>query len=201
MPNEFDPIINQWYYHLDKGQRFMVAAVDEYSGTVEVQHFDGDIEEYSLEEWAELDIELSEEPENWAGAMDFAERDDLGTEITDTRPDDWNDPLDEFAYIKQENPHGQVFAEEDESADEDYAEEELMETPPGGFGLDNLVKRRDGKYEEILGENWVAEYYEDPESSLWQVELFKRDALEWVSTSHASLEQAQQAAYNYYSLL
>ncbi|MEJ2362646.1 MAG: hypothetical protein P8Z75_14750 [Gammaproteobacteria bacterium] len=92
MPNELDPIIDQWYFHEDKGQRFFVTAVNDEAETVEVQHFDGDIEEFSLDEWHELDIELSEEPENWSGALDIGEQDDYGTEVSDTTADDWNEP-------------------------------------------------------------------------------------------------------------
>lgn len=41
MANDFDPLVGQWYLHLDKGQRFYIAATDEETKTVEVQHFDG----------------------------------------------------------------------------------------------------------------------------------------------------------------
>ena len=96
MPNELDPLVGQWYAHLDKGQRFYVAAVNDKDETVEVQHFDGDLEEYSLDEWRDLDIDLSEEPENWSGPLDMAEQDDLGTEVTDTQADDWSEPGEDF---------------------------------------------------------------------------------------------------------
>ena len=92
MPNELDPRINQWYAHLDKGQRFYVIAFDEEQNTVELQHFDADIEELSLDEWRDLNIELSEEPENWTGALDIADKDDLGTGVTDTKGSDWTEP-------------------------------------------------------------------------------------------------------------
>ena len=92
MLNELDPIIDQWYAHKDKGQQFYVTAIDEHDESVEIQHFDGDLEEISFEEWSELDIELSEEPENWSGALDVAEVDDYGTEITDTQASDWSEP-------------------------------------------------------------------------------------------------------------
>lgn len=91
MPNEYDPIVDQWYFHQDKGQRFFVTAVNEDAETVEIQHFDGDVEEYTLEEWRELDIEISEEPENWSGALDISEQDDYGTEVSDTTAEDWNE--------------------------------------------------------------------------------------------------------------
>ena len=96
MPNELDPQVDQWYAHLDKGQRFFVTAIDEEENTVDVQHFDGDIEEISLDVWRDLEIELSEAPENWTGALDIAEQDDLGTGVTDTTPDDWTEPGEEF---------------------------------------------------------------------------------------------------------
>jgi len=92
MNNELDPIVDQWYAHLDKGQRFFVIDVDEEENTIDIQHFDGDLEELSFEEWRDLYIEVSEEPENWAGALDIAERDDLGTGVTDTRGTDWAEP-------------------------------------------------------------------------------------------------------------
>ena len=82
MSNELDPIEDQWYVHAKKGQRFYIVAVNEADGTIEVQHFDGDVEEYSIDDWCELEIELSEPPENWDGPMDFGDQDDLGTGIT-----------------------------------------------------------------------------------------------------------------------
>ena len=94
MPNELDPRIDQWYAHLDKGQRFYVIDVDE--DIVEVQHFDGDLEEFSLEEWRDLRIILSEEPENWSGALDVTNEDDLGTGITDTISADWDEPGEDY---------------------------------------------------------------------------------------------------------
>ena len=96
MLNELDPQIDQWYAHLDKGQRFYITAINDDGDAIEIQHFDGDIEEISMDEWCELEIELSEEPENWAGAYDIAEKDDLGTGITDTRPIDWSEPGEDY---------------------------------------------------------------------------------------------------------
>ena len=93
MPNEYDPIVNNWYTHKDKGQLFTIVDVGEDS--IDIQYFDGDLEEISFSTWRNMDIELGEEPENWTGAMDIAEADDLGTEVTDTRPDDWSEPLRE----------------------------------------------------------------------------------------------------------
>jgi len=79
MTTEADPIVDNWYQHLDKGQKFKVVAIDESEGTVETQHFDGDLEEIDLEAWYMLDIEPIEEPEDWTGPLDDVERDALGS--------------------------------------------------------------------------------------------------------------------------
>jgi hypothetical protein len=93
MPTEIDPIVGNWYQYLDKSQYFLVVALDKDEGLIETQHFDGDIEEISLENWYQQDINIAEAPENWGGAMDIGTKDDYGTEITDTDMQDWSDPL------------------------------------------------------------------------------------------------------------
>jgi len=96
MPIEIDPIVDNWYYHLEKGQTFYVVAVDEDNDVVEIQHFEGDVEEIDLGEWYDLNIAVGEAPENWAGAVDIDEVDDYGTEVTDTSPGDWSESLQQF---------------------------------------------------------------------------------------------------------
>lgn len=96
MPKDIDPIVDNWYYHLDKGQSFCVIAVDEDNRVVEIQHFDGDVEEVDFTDWYTMNIEVSEAPENWGGAVDIGNIDDYGTEITETKGSDWNEPLKEI---------------------------------------------------------------------------------------------------------
>lgn len=105
MPIEEEPIVSQWYRHLDKGYRFQVLAFDEEAGTVEIQHFDGDLEELDLESWYELDIEPIEPPEDWTGPMDDIERDDLPYSETGMTEEEWREPLEE---------HGSEPPEEEE---------------------------------------------------------------------------------------
>jgi hypothetical protein len=103
MPTEVDPIIGKWYQHLDKGQRFLIVTIDEDEGLIETQHFDGDLEEILLEDWYQQDIDLAEEPENWAGPLDIGTKDDYGTEVTDTDISDWSEPLQEL-HPSEEGP-------------------------------------------------------------------------------------------------
>jgi len=104
MITESDPIIGNWYQHLDKGQRLHVVAIDNDKDLIEIQHFDGDLEEIELAQWYQMDLELIEEPENWTGSLDIVEIDDLGTEITDTDSSDWNAPLEEIKIRDPEIP-------------------------------------------------------------------------------------------------
>lgn len=96
------PIVNQWYHHLDKGQRFYVTAVDEADKTVEIQHFDGDIDEFDLGEWYGLKIEPIEQPEDWTGPVDDIERDDLGYTETDMTAEEWAEPPSEVGGVPEE---------------------------------------------------------------------------------------------------
>ena len=56
----------------------MVVDVNEVQSTVDIQYFDGNIEELEMEEWEEMDLEEIEPPEDWTGPMDDQEADDRG---------------------------------------------------------------------------------------------------------------------------
>jgi len=125
MATDIEPIIGNWYQYLEKGQIFLVVAIDQEANLVEVQHFDADLEEINLRNWYELNIEISEAPENWSGPLDVVELDDYGTEITETVASDWTEPLN--AYNK---PDAEKLTPDPENStddeDEDFPEEALM---------------------------------------------------------------------------
>jgi len=126
MATDFDPIVNNWYARLDKGQKFVVIAVDEEKDAVEIQHFDGDVEEMDIADWRAMDLELSEPPENWSGPVEITEADDYGTQITETTPEDWSEPMSEFRDPEREK----LLQEPEEPADalgEGYSGEEPLE--------------------------------------------------------------------------
>ena len=91
---------------------------------VEVQNFDGEINEIDFDTWYEMDVELIEEPEDWSGAYDIGEIDDLGTEVTDTMPSDWSEPLRE---VKQSSAISQDDINVDYIQDEPLGEEPFEE--------------------------------------------------------------------------
>jgi hypothetical protein len=78
MSNRLRPVVGHWYNHLDKGDLFQVVALDEPSGTIEIQEFDGALDELDLEEWLQMDIEPAAAPEDWTGPVDELEPDDRG---------------------------------------------------------------------------------------------------------------------------
>ena len=65
MSDQLEPTEGNWYYDLESDIHFNVVSVDEDEELIEIQYEDGEIDEIELDEWAELDLELSEEPEDW----------------------------------------------------------------------------------------------------------------------------------------
>src|SRR5215469_18571330 len=67
------PGIGDWY-RLNGGQLFEVVAVDDDDGTIEMQYFDGTVEEMDVEDWEtqwdDGGLEAAEPPEDWKGSVD-----------------------------------------------------------------------------------------------------------------------------------
>ena len=85
------PVVGDWYRRIN-GALFEVVAVDRDDGTVEVQHFDGTLEEFDLESWEEQDFEEAQAPEDWTGSVDV-EPEDYDSEREITATSTWMDPL------------------------------------------------------------------------------------------------------------
>lgn len=89
------PVVGDWYRR-PGGNLFEVVAVDDEDGTVDVQHFDGTVEEIDLESWPEIVIEAVEAPEDWSGSVDI-ETDDFYAEATGNGSHtDWETALDQL---------------------------------------------------------------------------------------------------------
>ncbi len=92
MGREYEPTVGQWYEDLENEEVFQVLKVDEDKETVEIQHLDGDVEELDVDGWAELDLEMTEEPEGWSGSK--AEKDD-DEEDDEDEDEGWDDDEDD----------------------------------------------------------------------------------------------------------
>ncbi len=86
MNNRLPPIVGHWYSHRDKGETFQVVAVDELSGTIEIQEFDGGIDEIDFEQWRQLAGDSAAPPDDWGGPVDDVEPDEFGyTDLDEPR--------------------------------------------------------------------------------------------------------------------
>jgi hypothetical protein len=92
---EYEPTAKQWYEDLENDETFQVLKVDEDKETVEIQYLDGEIEELDIDSWAELDLELTEEPEGWSGSEGEEDDDEEEDEEEDEDDDDWDDDEDD----------------------------------------------------------------------------------------------------------
>lgn len=64
------PNIGDWYRQ-PGGYLFEIVALDEEEGTIEIQHFDGTVEELEFDAWSESNFMAVEAPEDWTGSMDM----------------------------------------------------------------------------------------------------------------------------------
>ncbi len=107
------PIIGQWYHYPEKSQKFKVVALDLSGDTVEIQYFDGTIDEIEMPTWYGLHMEVIEEPEDWTGAMGDLEMDDRSSTGTEMSRQDWEDPYNEVIEKEHASPIERDSLEED----------------------------------------------------------------------------------------
>jgi hypothetical protein len=85
------PGIGDWY-RLSGGGLFEVVARDDDDGTIEIQYFDGTVEEMDIEDWdAQWEdgaLESAEAPEDWSGSVDVEANDDARGAGSDSLGDD-----------------------------------------------------------------------------------------------------------------
>jgi hypothetical protein len=85
------PGIGDWY-RLSGGALFEVVALDDDDGTIEIQYFDGTVEEMDIEDWeAQWDegaLESAEAPEDWSGSVDVENSDNEVRGSADSLNDD-----------------------------------------------------------------------------------------------------------------
>ena len=85
------PIIGQWFRR-PGGTMFEVVAIDDDDRTVEIQQFDGTIDEVDFENWPDLLLTEISGPEDWSGSVDMDPEDFLGNNNGDM-PYGYQDPL------------------------------------------------------------------------------------------------------------
>jgi len=124
--------IGQWYSHLDKGELFQVTGFYVQARTIEIQSFDGDVDEIDEDSWTTMPLGLAEPPEDWTGPVDAVDVDDLGYSETEMTAKDWQAPLQPLSVTKE--------AWEDPS-DEEEIDPEGEGLPIEELALDNPAAR------------------------------------------------------------
>ena len=92
MTFEPPPRIGDWYKNT-VGDAFEVVARDDEDDTLELQYYDGTVEELDSETWQYMNPEPIEPPEDWSGSMDLS-REDIQTIEVCTETDDWMSQLE-----------------------------------------------------------------------------------------------------------
>jgi hypothetical protein len=78
-------------YRRSDGALIEIVANDGDDGTIDVQYFDGTVEELDADAWDEQQFEEAEAPEDWTGSVDV-EPEDYESELSAQTA--WVDPLE-----------------------------------------------------------------------------------------------------------
>lgn len=82
--------VGDWY--ASGGERFEIVGVDAKAEIVLVQYYDGALDEYDFDSWAELEARPCAPPEDLSGALD-AQREDFGLEERVSASGESSDPV------------------------------------------------------------------------------------------------------------
>jgi hypothetical protein len=93
MVNLYTPTIGNWYQNRRRDV-FEIVALDEAERSLEIQYFDGSIEEIDFDAWREMEVISIDQPEDWSGSLDI-EKEDYGVDLELNAPNDNINPLDE----------------------------------------------------------------------------------------------------------
>src|SRR5688572_4870070 len=86
--------VGDWY-QVALEPAFEVVAVDADQETIEIQYFDGTVQEISFDDWTEMRPQPSAQPEDFSGAMDI-DKEDYGIEPDRLSGDSLSNPLDQL---------------------------------------------------------------------------------------------------------
>ena len=89
-PSELN--IGNWYKSPEIQEIFEIVAVEPDDDCIEIQYFDGEIEELDLASWDELNATEIAEPEDWSGPYEMS-KEDMENYDDVIHPEAWDGPL------------------------------------------------------------------------------------------------------------
>jgi hypothetical protein len=132
MATDVDPVTGEWYINENDGERFQVVGLDDEQDMVEIMHYNGNLEEFPLQEWYQLSVVPGEQPMDVAAPTDDADN----SESLDYPVDDpvaAKLPSDEDSY-RRSNVEYANKAAEGYPGDKSEADEQ-------GWGRDQALDR------------------------------------------------------------
>jgi hypothetical protein len=109
MATELEPIVGDWYSY--RGRDFTVIDVDEDEGIVEIQYASGTVQQVDFKAWYKMDLEPSEEPEDWNSDLEDVDQDD-------------GEPGGRSRWAAEDEDDEAAIADEDEDDDVDDDDDE-----------------------------------------------------------------------------
>ncbi len=88
------PIVGRWYQRPGR-DIFEVVALDDKARTVELQFFDGTVDELDREAWDTAFIQKVEAPEDYSGSLDLQDN-QYDEKLDDLVTQTWDDPISFF---------------------------------------------------------------------------------------------------------
>ena len=92
MYKHLQPYIGLWYKSPDINEIFEIVAIDNEDSTIEIQYFDGSLEEIDFDIWKSLHASEIAAPEDWSGPYEM-NKEDLSYLDEIIHPHDWSGPL------------------------------------------------------------------------------------------------------------
>ncbi len=86
------PTIGEWYYSPIGNEYFEVVAVDDQSGSIEIQYAGGEVSEYDIEAWQQLTLTPASPPEDAGAAYESGFEKDWASDDA-LHPETWMNPL------------------------------------------------------------------------------------------------------------
>lgn len=86
MTTPFEPTVGQWYQDDDR-RIFEVVAWD--LDAIEIQYYDGDVDEFDMDVWYMMDIIPADEPNDGSGPFDELDSEELSHIQNSYSPASW----------------------------------------------------------------------------------------------------------------
>ena len=90
------PVIGVWYWDLEHTERFEVVAEDKKGGLIEIQYFNGEIEELDIDTWFTMRVVSTNAPIDCSGPYEIEKEEQNELNDEPIHPDHWSDPLAPF---------------------------------------------------------------------------------------------------------